>query len=459
MDFDWIEPCDLDVPRVYEDALAVLERIGLKVANETARRKLAGKLPIDDGWARFPRDVVERYVEELRRRGGEHKPAGRAERVRPCASNLHFRYVDPVTGRDMPYDTPTLVRHTKLLSQLQMDGRVVGAVPGYPCDVPPAMQLLTNTYLGCVHNPQPHINYVLQDVRQVKYLLQICETFEKPLGVLTELISPMKFVGDSVDMAFDHIPDPEHTFIAIGPMPILGVTAPADWHLAYVQCVAENLGSYVILREAGFSNVTFPPMRLFVPNMRTGMLYFTSPKHLAVLLTRRKVLDFFGGGTDSHEMWLVTSKRPDAQAAAEKTLGALWGLLAGFPVLEGAGALWLDEMFSPAQLMIDLEIADYVNAVPGRPEPFEADPVETIRQGVEDGGFLNADRTLDRFLGFTWRPGLFDLQVRAGWDEPDICRRANAAAEAVIAMHSYERTDGKREQLERIMARARAEFS
>jgi trimethylamine:corrinoid methyltransferase-like protein len=88
------------------------------------------------------------------------------------------------------------------------------------------------------------------------------------------------------------------------------------------------------------------------------------------------------------------AKRPGVQAAAEKGASAVVGALAGSSSFMGAGTLSLDEVFSPEQLAIDREIADYALRVAQGFE-FDADKlsVEIIAACAEDGAFLAHDST------------------------------------------------------------------
>jgi hypothetical protein len=445
-----------DVEKVWQDAVELLGRVGLKVQNAEILRRLSGRLPVVGGWVRFGRDVLERYADELRSRAAAPAQPD-DDRITIFNSSLNYSYLDPATGRCRSYDRQAVVRHTRLALQLRREGLLAGGVTGYPRDVPPRMQLLMPTYYDCVYNPSPAIHSVIHDAAQFRYLLEIGELFGIPVGLGTELVSPMKFVGDSIDLAFEYVE--RDMPVSVDPMPILGITAPMDWHLGYAQSVAENMGSYAIFRSAGFTRVSFPSFRLFVPNMRAGMIYFSSPLHLAALLARRKVREFFGARTHFAELLLVAAKRPDAQAAAEKMAGCLLGRMHGFSLLEGAGGLWLDAIFSPVQLLIDVEICNYVNSIRADFAPRGGDAVEAVRRGVEAGSFFDDPLTLNRFEDFIWRPRLFDLAPPSGRGDGDLAERARRIADAKADEYDYELAGPKRQELERIMARAAKELS
>ena len=445
-----------DVQRVWEGAVEILGKIGFKIENPKIIRRLEVQLPVKNGWVRFPRELLEVYAQEIRDRAGD-VPALPGDKIVIFNSPFNNRYIDPETNQDKPYDCKAIAEHTKLACQLTQEGLMAGRVTGYPCDVPPRMQLLMLTYVDCIYNTAPRAHCTLNEPAQLKYVCEIAELFGLKRGLDTELISPLKFIGGSIDTAFEYID--QDISVSIGPMPILGVTAPMDWHMGFAQTVAENLGSYIIFRLAGFEKVGLPPFRLFVPNMQTAMIYFSSPKHIMALLARRKVCEFFGLSAQFAELLLVTAKRPGCQAAAEKMAGCLLGKMFGFKRLAGAGGLWLDVIFSPVQLMIDVEICNYVNSIEADFAYQQLDLIEVMEAGLAAGGFLDADMTLSNFNRFIWRPKLFDLSPRASWTGTAMCQKARGLAEAKTAEYDYELTGQKREQLERIMARARAELS
>ncbi|MHC4591687.1 MAG: trimethylamine methyltransferase family protein [Planctomycetota bacterium] len=451
----WPDVTAFDVESVWENACRILEGAGLVVLNPSIRERLAGMLPCEGGRIRLPRGLMRRCLGEIRDRSGAEPSPSPGTPITIGNSDLNVSYLDPRTDENRPYETATVVQHAKLAFQLTEEGLLAGGVTGVPQDVPPRLQFVAGAYLDAVYNPRPSSHTLALDPEQFSFLLEIADLFGLPHVLCTEMISPLRFAGGSVDIAFEWLDRGHEIMVGVDPMPMLGVTAPADWHMGWAQSVAENLGSYIIFREAGFERVALPSFRLFVPNMRVGTIYFSSPKHLTALLTRRKVREFFGLATSSAELMLVTAKRADAQAAAEKMAGAMLGKLYGFAHLEGAGGLWLDEIFSPVQLIIDLEIRNYVNSLDPQLAGSAEDVLEVMERGLTGGGFLDDPLTLDAFEDYIWRPGLFDLSPRGGWTGPSVHERARDIAEARAAQYSYELTDERREELERIMVRAR----
>ena len=445
------------VEAVWDGACSILDRIGLLVDSEKVARLVSKALAVDGGRARFPREVVEHYADEIRAAGGAHSaaaPPGGLVLINSCFSN---QYIDPRTGKKRPFDVKTLVRCTKLAYRLKDEGLLNGRVAGYPLDVPPRLQFLTAYFIDCCYGRSAGPYCLSNDEAVLKYMMEIGSVMGHARVVGAEPVSPLKFVGASVNLAAEHCRG--DVTVWVDAMPLMGVTAPLDWHAAWAQSVAENLGSFILLRTCGCEKVAPPSFRVFLPNMATGTAYFSSPQHIFAMLSRRKVREFFALTTDGAELMLVTAKAPDQQAAAEKTAGAVLAKIFDFPYVEGAGNLWMDEIFSPQQLMIDLDICACVSAMKADFRQTGPALLQVIAEGVQRGSFLETDMTLGRYGEFLWRPAVFDLTRRGEWNERAAGEKAAEWAEAKAAEYDYELAGEKREQLERIMAAARREIS
>ncbi len=454
---DWVNLDDLNIDRIWSDALRILGEVGLQI-DDKVLQALAGRLPLREGRVLFPRDLVEAYAAEIRQRFGTAEPSPPAGRTTIFNSSLNLYWLDPVDGRIKPHDVQSVARNTRLLGQMTDEGLMTGAAAGVPQDVPAEMQFLMTHYIDCLYTRHPDSWSLMHSERVMRYIFEIADVMGLRRSIGTEMISPLRLMGQSVDLAIEFC----KTGVSVGidPMPILGVTAPADWHMAWAQSVAENLGCYIVYRECGIEQVGAPSFRLFLANPATCTTYFSSPQHIIALLTRRQVRAFFGLSTPWAELMLVTSKVPDQQAAMEKMAGCLLGKLYGFASLEGAGGLWMDEIFSPQQLLIDVEIRRFVQGIAADLCPGTQDIVAVMREGARRHSFLATDLTLDRFREFMWRSSLFDLRARASWsgDQQSLLNKAAQIAAQKAAAYTYELTGDRRQALDAIMARAKQEF-
>ncbi|MHB1453829.1 MAG: trimethylamine methyltransferase family protein [Saccharofermentanales bacterium] len=443
-----------DAARAYEGAKKLLAEVGILVLNKKILVLAAKRLSIRDGRVYFAPDVVDDYVEnKIRYKGEPEKVDDTAGSLDLYNSGVNCRYIDAETGEAHPFDTPSLIEHTKFIRQLGVEGRFHGGTPGYALDVHPEIQFLNTYYVDILYNPDPGSFSLCASARSMRYQIEMAEIMGQKQSFCVEPLSPMRLIGDSVDITVA-LCEPGMVAI-VDPLPAIGVTAPMDWHAAWAQTMAENISACILLDMLGIR--CFPTFRLFVPNMSTGMTYFSSPHALKGLLIRRKVKEFFGYTERNGELLLVTAKQPDQQAAAEKMAGCVAGAIHGFRYLEGAGNLDVDNLFCARQLMIDLEIRDFVRAMlSGTSFSAGIDIVQEVRDGIKAGGYLQSDLTLDNWRDFMWQPKLFDV---GGTQATSIIgRAAKVSFKETAASYQYELGGNRREQVERLMARARQEF-
>ncbi|HEY0868643.1 MAG TPA: trimethylamine methyltransferase family protein [Fimbriimonas sp.] len=442
---------------VWEDAQRILEEVGIEILSEAAATRVRGTLAVKDGRAHFPREVLDHYFEELRSKFRQVPPEPYPFLTLEVSS-WHNCFRDPRTGETRPWTTPALKAHAKALRQVgRTDDRLYVHTPGYPQDVSPELAPLEAQYLEFLYSQKPELKMV-QGVAAHRHRIEMARIMGLHHQFAAQTPSPLKFGGHTVDIVLELF-EPGMS-VLIDTMPCVGISAPGDWRAAWALDVAENVGAYIIFRLCGIPDV-WTQFRLFAPNMQTSLVYFTSPKALSALMMRSKVRQFFGlKETRRSELNLVVSKAPDQQAAAEKMAGCMMGAIWGFDVIEGAGALYLDEVFSWEQFWIDLEIRDYVASMlqPVAPRTI-ADTVEAVREGVEGGTFLDTDATLSSYQDFTWHPRRFDIGTRQGWSghallEP--CRLPDL--DDLARAYDYELRDERREALERVMAAAREEL-
>jgi hypothetical protein len=451
----------LDVQRVWDDAVRVLDQVGLEIGGEVLTRAVEGVFPIENGRVRIGPDVATRYADEIRSRFGGPTDVEPVSAPRLYNLPLNPYWLDPADGQINPNDLDTVVRNTKLIYQVasEADGLVGPSVAGVPQDVPAEIQFLMVYATECIYAPHPGAWGLMHSRRSMELIFEAADIMGAGKMVCAEPISPLRFGGQSVDLAIEA--GREDVPVTVDCMPVLGVTAPADWHMAWAQSVAENLGAYILLRACGVERVGPPSFRLFLPNPSAMTPYFSAPQHVAVLCMRREVRALFGLPTDGGEVMLVASKAADAQAAMEKAAGCALAKAHGFKHLEGAGMLWMDEVFSPQQLMIDVEIARYVSAADVAIAAPKGDVVASVREGLDAGSFLGSELMLERFREFAWAAELSDLAPRGSWkgDHTTLLKRAGELARAKSEAYTYELADHRREAIDALIARANAEFA
>jgi trimethylamine--corrinoid protein Co-methyltransferase len=247
--------------------------------------------------------------------------------------------------------------------------------------------------------------------------------------------------------------------------PTAGCTGPVRPAETFALAVAEVMGSALILRECLEVKVAWE-VAAYSFDLRGLAMSYGSPEGLLLEIASREVNAYFHG-----ERWWphlyntgsTLAKLPDPQAGAEKmsymTMAALWGAT----VLPFAGCLSYSEVFSPMQLLADLEMKDHVERlVQGLDTGCDPEAcLEDVRTGMESG-FISLDRTLDLYRDLYWHPRLFDRRFLGPWKSdscPSFERRAREMIRVLVARHDYEPAADVRKEIGRIYRRAEQELA
>ncbi len=451
----------LDAERIRAGAIRLLAEVGMAVpAAHVARRLEAAGLGLVAGRLRLDPEVVQGFMERQRQQAAQMEPPEEPLRL-SVGSHCLYEF-DGGTQRIERLTVARLERATRLVGALQQEGVLHGAYcPGAPADVPPHVAPLWQQFVGARFLPAPPI-YAYSPA-YVPYAAAMAAVLGKELGAGVHPISPLILGGDELDLALHLLDQGSLGSVGVGPMPVMGVTAPLDWEAAWAQAVAEAVGTAVALRAMGVPQVT-ARAALYVADLRNGAFVFGSPEHVLITLTEAKVnRELLGLGRRSAKAIDTTAKEPGAQAAIEKTAHTLAALLAGYRALDCVASLAVDEVFSAQQLFIDLDIVAHCWRIVRGVEPrfCEGDPVALVRQGLAAQEFLTAEATVARFRDFYHSPQTFDRRATGAWlaDPQPQLACAQALAEERIRDYRYELDADRQRALRQIIARAEAELT
>ena len=122
------------------------------------------------------------------------------------------------------------------------------------------------------------------------------------------------------------------------------------------------------------------------------------------------------------------------------------------------GLLSVDEVFSPEQTVIDMEIIEYCQRfVRGLRYDEETSSIDSIHQVGAGGSFLEHDTTLAHFRDAFASPDLFEHSALATWRQnggQSVRQRAREIARQRIADHDYCLDKDRRDALDRIVKKA-----
>ena len=458
-----------ELQAIEETALRMLEELGIEVSHPAleARAQRQGFRP-EQGRIRLPRRQVKSFLEEerggrpLHRRGAASRAPERS-RLKMCVSGYPDHFHDPETNEIVPFTTPRLIEATKLVGMLG-DRGLIPQVPGYPVDVAAPLQPVLQYRIGIENLPNYSEPVDPKDLISFPYVMEMAEVLGTPIrGLPVYVVSPLKMAGESLNAVMKLESRLDEVYVTS--YPTAGCTGPVRPAETFALAAAEVLGSALILRECLEVEVVWE-VAAYSFDLRGLAMSYGSPETLLLEIASREVNAYLHGEPWWPHLYNTGStlaKLPDPQAAAEKmsymTMAALWGA----EVLPHAGCLSYSEVFSPMQLLVDLEMKDHVERLVHGLDT-GCDPkacLEDVRAGLESG-FMGLDRTLDLYRDLYWHPRLFERRFLGPW-KGDSClsleRRAREMVRDLVARHNYEPRAAVRAEVQRIYQRAERELA
>lgn len=458
--------------RIHESAVGILKSIGLRVLAPEIREAASGagsrrahqpEVRVAGDRVLFDPKLVEDFVAETRAESQGDEEVGQAERditLATCQYATHFHDID--SDHIVPFTTDRLIEAAKLLDTLVPLG-VIAKCPGAPMEVAPDLQPLVKYRIQALYCRTGKGPVELMAPRATPYLMDMAEALGHPItSGDVYVVSPLTLGGESLRCALAGKDRLQRLWVSN--MSSLGATAPIRPGDALALGAAEVIGAAILTREVvglpvGWSVRVCP----FEP--RAMALSLGGPEELLLQWANEELNAWYHGWPlgPPHGALHSQAKLPDQQAAAERMGLMLTHALFGARVFVGIGRLSLDEVFSPEQAVIDLELRDHVQrlvagiAVDCRPQAC----LEEVAAGIADG-FLGLDSTVGSYPRSYWLPRLFWRGMLAEWKgaaAPDLHTRAKAMVREQVAKHDYELEPDLRRELARVWARAARDLS
>ena len=391
--------------RVHDLARRVLSEIGLEVRHETglARLKAAG-FRTEGYRVFFDAATVDEHVDETRRLLATRQRTHDADsgRLTLSVSSYALNVHDIESERVIPFSTAQLVEMTKLMDSLADDG-VFGAPPGIPADVAPDLQPIAQYRIAATTSRLGATPVDPTSAKTVNHLLDMADVMGRPItGLPVYMVSPLRLGGESLDVVLACQERLSH--ISVSSMPAASATAPVHPFGALALAAAETIGGTIAVHALTGKPVTFG-VGVFPFDLRAGAMVFGSPENLLYQMLCRDLNRFYGWPwSPAPNNTYVMAALPDLQAAGERAAIMALGASLGARHFGAVGTLSQDDIFSPVQLLADVEMRDWVErAIQGIWLGEEAvdDWLAEIRDGVEHG-FMGRDSTLDNYLKHTW---------------------------------------------------------
>jgi len=435
---------DRDIALLTNGVLSVLERVGMSTPNEeilAALHKMGAEVDREEGTARFPKRLVEDFLEAIRKEDktqwearieGENKTNALSGFIPYNRSAPAFKAPDLPwlfhVGAPFYYDDEKQEKRKATRADfihLVKVGDVLHPELGVGhhlilSDVHPVIEPLEAALvlLEYAHRPRgvfPPDTKVLDYLLEIEDIAGIQDPLWHWLGAVS-FTSPLKLGADIADR-FVRMVKSGHYPAKFYTMATRGVTAPVTVAGAIVLIAAEFISLCICARALNPGIPLTGTILSGIMNMRSGALSFSGfdvaitgicvseliRKWIGVLITPG-----FGEWTQS--------KEPGVYTALEKAYQAMtYAAFTGFHPCLGFGLIDSGLAISPVQILLDREIAEGLKFL--EPPPITEDTIglQTILDvgyGVQRN-YLETEHTMRHFRGCIWEP---EFSSRRGWD-------------------------------------------
>lgn len=415
---------------IHDTALKILDEMGMKVPNdellEMCRER--GCVVKDGQIISFPKKVMSEYIEKMRAESTD-KIGEDAYRLQGYIST-QVTLVDYVTKTRRYGLRDDNLKGIKLCEYLNNIPSANAAV--VPSDVPYDIADAVTTSDIKKYSTKPGGTYILTPTG-AKYVQQINELLGIRSNYLLEVISPLSFKADTIEMSLYFAK--KGGSLNIAPMAMSSTTAPVTVSGTLALQTAEVLGSsflvYVMTGEYPWFG-----MSCHSSDPKTMLCSFGSPNQALFAVATSQLAKYYGiqGGCNTA---LTDALMPDFQAGFEKGVTATLSSISGLCSIGCQGIVGADQGFSYEQLVIDNEWLDYLNYITsGFDVTEETIGYDTIKEVGIMGNFLGEEHTVEYMRESYWFSEIFGRYDWSNWQADGgktVLERSHAFVEKVTA--------------------------
>ena len=444
--------------KIVEEAMDILEKIGVFVENETALSLLDGagaRIDKPKGRAYIPATCVQKALETVPRRIRIHDRRGKVamdlgrDRIHFNPGSAALRIFDCREGDARTPVTRDLVRFATLVDALpNYAAQSTGLISG---DVPEEISDRYRLYIGLMLSPKPIVTGTFQvdGFKVMHEMLSVVaggpeQLKKKPMAIFDCCPSPPLTWSNLtcqalIDCATTGIP------AELVSMPLTGATSPVTLAGAVVQHCAESLSGIAIHQLAGPGSPIIYGGSPACFDMRAGTTPMGAVETMMIDGAYAEIGKHLGLPTQAY-MALSDAKPVDFQAGMETAMGAVIAALSGINNVSGPGMLDFESCQSLEKLVLDHEICGMAlrlaSGISLRDDPI-AFPV--LEEGVETTDFLSLPHTLKWFREEAYFPSdVIDRRTLEEWrkgGKKDALARASEKLESILEKHAPERLD------------------
>lgn len=347
----------------------LLEDVGLKVEHEAFVQAIAGHegVTVRGDRVHLGRKLTDQHFDAYLTQNRE-----RLQQVRPASDEwslacdgFSIAVVDIETNRVREATSQDLRDLIRLVHSLGM----TGSYPCCPQDLPPLLRALANFRI-CWEESDRIRPFDYLDPRQTPYLFEMHRVMDQPFVVNVNIPHCLTVSPHDLDIFLRWYPVwREHrdwvSWYSICDYSMIGINRPISASGSVALYLAQSFGTHVLFQ-------LFDPEIQMAPRLLAGMPVdlttmgwsWGSPRqHLYQFLNDRALPALCGLLPEEYRasgFMSTSSCAVDARSGMEKMATGLTAALQGARQFGGAGNLAVDDLFSGLQLLLDVEIFEYI---------------------------------------------------------------------------------------------------
>ncbi len=262
---------------------------------------------------------------------------------------------------------------------------------------------------------------------------------DKPFVIVTpSLMSPLLYDQDTVSkylLAADYgLP------VRCGSAPLAGMTGPVTLAGMVVLCVAEWLGALVITQLRGSGTPVVVGGTPGIMDMKTANVCYSGPESSILVMALSEMAAFYKLPVFSSAC-LVSSVKPDEQAAIELLLSIFSSSLSGADLVGHIGGLEAGKGFSLELATIGDELVALIRRITkGLSMDAESLALEVIDAVGPGNSFLDSAHTFKHFRTQQWQPNVFLRSTYDNWiakGSPNLTRRVQERVNQMLENYEF----------------------
>lgn len=407
-----LTPEQLD--RIHRTALRVIEEIGVDITHAEMLQSVTGRPGVRVNGTRVQLDaeLVDGFAAQYRSRA-EDPAEPPDEFAIDILSGYAFQVLDPLTDELRPMSTRDCIETAKLVDALHGEG-VCGGTPGLPQDAPVRLREILAYKIGCEYSRTCGTGD-FTSVEAGQYVYRMAQAAGKPFYLPVFVLSPLRIEGNGIAMALEFLKRGMAFPIVITGMPLVGATTPIFLPGAFMEHVATVLATVSVFKLMGIEAELSFKFDIYPFDMKYGTIAYGTPEHILSQLIGSQINRYYGHPDWSCKAFHTNALFPDAHAVSQRAAFGTAAALNGARRFTFGGMLGIDKIFSAEQLLVDVEIVNYLKwLVRGVAFDEEALAFDALKEVGPAGHFIMHETTV-RNCRNQWTSDLFENLSPEQW--------------------------------------------